>query len=109
MHVIGDVDGKNCIIIDDMVDTAGSISHAARALKESGARDIYCVATHPVLSADASSKLDKAGFKEIIFTNTIPVPEEKLLDNMSVRSIASLFGEAINRIHYGESISSLFM
>jgi ribose-phosphate pyrophosphokinase len=109
MNVIGEVKGKNCIIVDDMVDTAGSITQAAQALKESGARDIYCVSTHAVLSGIATERLQGAGFKEIIFTNTIRIPEEKKLKNMQVLSIAYLFGEAIRRIHEGESVSSLFL
>lgn len=109
MHVIGDVKGKNCILLDDMIDTGGSISGAARALREDGARDIYCVATHPVLSADAAEKLRSADFKEIVVTNTIPMSLEKKLPNMTVLSIAPLFGEAIRRIHNGESVSSLFV
>ncbi len=109
MHVIGDVKGKDCIIVDDMVDTAGSISHAAKALKSSGARDVYCVATHAVLSDNATERLKDAGFKEIIFTNTINISPEKMLDNMTILSVASLFGEAIKRIHVGESVSSLFV
>lgn len=109
MNVIGDVKGKNCILVDDMIDTAGSISSAAMALKESGAKDVYCVSTHAVLSEDAAEKLMKAGFKEIVVTNTIPIPEGKHLPNMTVLSIAPLLGEAIQRIHYGESVSSLFI
>lgn len=109
MHVIGDVKGKNCILLDDMIDTGGSISGAARALREDGARDIYCVATHPVLSADAAEKLRGADFKEIVVTNTIPMSPAKKLPNMTVLSIAPLFGEAIRRIHNGESVSSLFV
>ncbi|HSV97952.1 MAG TPA: ribose-phosphate pyrophosphokinase [Spirochaetota bacterium] len=109
MHVIGDVKGKNCILLDDMIDTGGSISGAARALREEGARDIFCVATHPVLSADAAEKLRSADFKEIVVTNTIPISPEKKLPNMTVLSIAPLFGEAIRRIHNGESVSSLFI
>ena len=109
MNVVGDVRGRNCIIIDDMVDTAGSIGQAAKALRESGANDIYCVSTHAVLSDTAPKKLEDAGFKEIIFTNTIRIPEEKKLPNMKILSVASLFGEAIRRIHEGESVSSLFV
>ncbi|MBN1495888.1 MAG: ribose-phosphate pyrophosphokinase [Spirochaetes bacterium] len=109
MNVIGDVAGKNCILIDDMIDTAGSITQAAKALKEAGALNIDCISTHPVLSSNASERLDKAGFKEIILTNTILMPEEKKLRNMKVLSIAPLFGEAIKRIHRGESVSSLFV
>ncbi len=109
MNVIGRVEGKNCILVDDMVDTAGSITEAARALRDTGANDVYCVATHPVLSADATMKLLNADFKEIVFTNTIPIPPDKMLDNIKVLSIAPLFGEAVRRIHYGESVSSLFV
>ncbi len=109
MHVIGDVKDKNCIILDDMVDTGGSISKAAIALKEHGAGEVYCLFSHAVLSADATTKMKDAGFKEIICTNTIPVPEYKMIDNLRILSIAPLFGEAIRRIHNGESVSSLFV
>ncbi len=109
MHVIGEVENKNCIIIDDMVDTGGSISKAALALKENGAKDVLCLFSHGVLSDNAVDNLKKAEFREIIFTNSIPLPENKRLDNMKVLSIAPLFGEAIRRIHNGESVSSLFI
>ena len=109
MNVIGDVKGKNCILIDDMVDTAGSISKAAAALKEYGAEDVYCIFTHPVLSGEARIKLESAGFREIICTNTIPVNGNKRMENLTVLSVGSLFGEAIRRIHNGESVSSLFV
>jgi ribose-phosphate pyrophosphokinase len=108
-YVIGDVKGKNCILVDDMVDTGGSISKAASALREYGAKDVYCLFTHPVLSADAIDKLESAGFKEIIFTNTIPYRAKREMKGMKVLSIAPLFGEAIRRIHNGESVSSLFI
>jgi ribose-phosphate pyrophosphokinase len=109
MNVIGDVKGKNCILIDDMVDTGGSISKACQALKEYGANDVYCLFTHAVLSGDATAKLHEAGFKELITTNSIPLREDKMVDNISCLSIAPLFGEAIRRIHNGESVSSLFV
>lgn len=109
MNVIGEVKGKNCILIDDIVDTAGSITKAAFALKERGANDVYCLFSHAVLSENAVSNLETAGFREIIFTNSIPLPESKRLENMKVLSIAPLFGEAIRRIHNGESVSSLFI
>ncbi|MCL2154657.1 MAG: ribose-phosphate pyrophosphokinase [Leptospirales bacterium] len=109
MNVIGEVAGKNCILVDDIADTAGSISKAAIALKERGAKDIYCFFSHPVLSDNAVENLRMAEFKQIIFTNSIPLPEEKKLKNMQVLSIAPLFGEAIRRIHNGESVSSLFL
>jgi len=111
MNVIGEVNvkGHDCILIDDMIDTAGSITGAARALRELNAKDIYCVSTHAVLSDTASERLKKADFKEIIVTNTIAIPEEKVLPNMTILSMAPLFGEAIRRIHNGESVSSLFI
>lgn len=108
-YVIGDVNGKNCILVDDMVDTGGSISKAAAALRDQGAKDVYCLFTHPVLSDDAIDKLESAGFKEIIFTNTIPYRGRRKMKGMRVLSIAPLFGEAIRRIHNGESVSSLFV
>ena len=79
------------------------------ALKERGAKDVYCIFSHPVLSDNAFDNLKGAAFKEIIFTNSIPLDEGKKLDNMKVLSIAPLFGEAIRRIHNGESVSSLFI
>ncbi len=109
MHVIGDVKGKNCIILDDMVDTGGSISKAAVALKEHGANDVYCLFTHAILSGDAVKKLTAAPFKEIICTNTINIGKEKKRDNIKVLSIAPLLGETMRRIHNGESVSSLFV
>lgn len=111
MNVIGEVNvkGHDCILIDDMIDTAGSITQAANALREREARDIYCVSTHAVLSDSASERLKGAGFKEIIITNTINITDDKVLPNMKILSMAPLFGEAIRRIHNGESVSSLFI
>ena len=109
MNIIGDVKDKNCILIDDMVDTGGSISKACIALKEGGALDVYSLFTHAVLTGDALAKMDAAGFKEIITTNTIPIKEEVRVPNLTVLSIAPLLGEAIRRIHNGESVSSLFV
>lgn len=109
MNVIGEVSGRNCIMIDDIVDTGGSISGGAKALKEFGAKDVYCIATHPVLSGNAFDNLSKAGFREIIFSDTIPVDESKRLDNMTILPTAPLFAEAIKRIFNGESVSSLFI
>lgn len=109
MNVIGNVHGKNCILIDDMIDTGGSISGAAKALKENGALKVFCYAAHGIFSGKAYEKLKDAPFEEIIFTDTIPVNEEKRLPNMRILSVADLFGEAVKRIHYGESVSSLFI
>jgi ribose-phosphate pyrophosphokinase len=110
MNVIGEVEGKNCILYDDIIDTAGSISGAAKALKEKGALDVYCVATHAVFSGNAMDNLESAGFKEIIITNSIPTKKDtRCLENIKVLSVATLFGEAIRRIHEGESVSCLFV
>ncbi|MDY6968974.1 MAG: ribose-phosphate pyrophosphokinase [Spirochaetota bacterium] len=109
MNVIGDVNGKNCILIDDMIDTGGSISGAARALKEQGAEHVYCYATHGILSGNAYEKLQNAPFEEILLTDTIPIDKTKQLPNINILSVAKLFGEAIRRIHNGESVSSLFI
>ncbi len=108
-YVIGDVKDRNCILVDDMCDTGGSISKAVGALRERGAKDVYCLFTHPVLSDNAIERLESAGFKEIIFTNTIPYRGTRQMKGMKVLSTAPLFGEAIRRIHNGESVSSLFV
>jgi ribose-phosphate pyrophosphokinase len=109
MNVIGEVKDKNCILVDDIIDTAGSISGAAEALKNEGAKDVYCMATHPVLSGSAVEKLKKANFKEIIFSDTIPIEKEKMLENMTILPTSPLFSEAIKRIYLGESVSNLFV
>ena len=107
MNVIGEVENKNCILLDDMVDTGGSISKSAQALKKKGARDVYCLFTHAVLSDNAPERMSEAGFKEIIFTDTVPFKGK--MEKTKILSIAPLFGEAIRRIHNGESVSSLFI
>lgn len=108
MNVIGDVEGKHVIIVDDIIDTAGTICEAAKAMMEKGAREVYCCCTHPVFSGPAVERLAAAPFKEIVVTNTIPLPDGKLLPNMTVLSIAPLVGEAILRIHEDLSVSKLF-
>ena len=108
MNIIGDVDGKNCLILDDMVDTAGTISKAGQAILDKGAKSVICCATHPVLSGDAVGKLNGVDFREVVFSDTIYIPETKTVNNLKVLSIASLFAEAIERIHKELSISSLF-
>lgn len=108
MNVIGDVEGKSVIIVDDIIDTAGTICSAAQVMKEKGARDVYACCTHPVFSGPAIERLSKAPIKEIVITNTIPVEGERKLPNMTVLSIAPLLGEAILRIHEDLSVSKLF-
>jgi ribose-phosphate pyrophosphokinase len=110
MHVIGEVKGKRAIIIDDMIDTAGTIVQAAQAIKDSGAQEVYACCTHPVLSGNALEKLNNSVIKEIIVTNTIPLREEKKKNNkITVLSVAGLLSEAIRRIHFNESVSALFI
>jgi len=107
-HVIGDVKGKTCVIFDDEIDTGGSIIEAVRVLEENGAKDIYACCTHGVLSADAVEKVKKSSIKELVITNTVPLPKEKQIDKIKVLDIAPLFGKAILKIHNGEAISDLF-
>ena len=109
MNIIGEIKEKDCLIIDDMIDTAGTICKAAVALKEKGARKIYAAATHGVLSGPALGRLKNSPFEEIILTNTISIPENNKLSNMKILSVASIIGEAIKRIHKKESVSSLFI
>ncbi|SJT67717.1 Ribose-phosphate pyrophosphokinase [Clostridioides difficile] len=108
MNIIGEVEGKRCILIDDMIDTAGTISNAANALKELGAKNVYACCTHGVLSGPACERLDKSAIEELVLLNTIPVDVE--MENMKITalSVAPLFAEAIKRIYDDEPISKLF-
>jgi ribose-phosphate pyrophosphokinase len=108
--IIGDVAGKNILIFDDMVATAGTVLEAATLLRRHGAADVYVGATHPVLAGPAYERLAEAGLKQLCVTDTIPIAEEdcKRLDNLVVLSVADLMGEAILRIHEHHSISALF-
>lgn len=108
MHIIGDIEGKNCILVDDMIDTAGTIVNAANAIKKLGAKNVYACATHGVLSGPAIERLRGSVIKEIVVLNTMPVPPEKRLPNMTVLSVAPLLAEAITRVHGNGSISELF-
>lgn len=108
MNIIGEIKGKKVIMIDDIIDTAGTINHGSRALKEWGAEDIYVCCTHPVLSGPAIERLEQAPIKEVLVTNTIALPEEKMMDKIKVLSVAPLLGEAIIRIHEDLSVSKLF-
>ncbi|BCU80284.1 ribose-phosphate pyrophosphokinase [Polycladomyces abyssicola] len=108
MNIVGDVRGKKAIIIDDIIDTAGTITLAANALLEQGAKEVYACCTHPVFSGPAIERIQQANIKEMVVTNTIPLPEEKQLDKIKVLSVASLIGEAIIRVHEELSVSKLF-
>ncbi len=108
MHIIGEVKDRNILIIDDIVDTAGTLCSAAVALKKEAARDIFVACTHPVLSGPAIECLTEAPIAKINVTDTVNLAPEKRIDKLEVLSAAHLFGEAIKRIHGNESISSLF-
>lgn len=110
MRIIGEVEGKIAIIVDDMVDTAGTLTTAAAAISEAGAQTVLACCTHPVLSGPAIERLHASVLEELVVTNSIPLrPEAQALDKIQVLSLAPLMGEAIRRIHNEESISSLFV
>ena len=106
MNIIGDINGKNVIMIDDIIDTAGTITNGAAALIERGAKSVYVSCTHPILSGPAYERLQNAPIKEIVTTNTIPTT--KPMDKLTVLSVAPLMGEAILRIHNDASVSEMF-
>ncbi|HET6381335.1 MAG TPA: ribose-phosphate pyrophosphokinase [candidate division Zixibacteria bacterium] len=108
MNVIGEVRGKTAVVIDDEIDTAGSLMEAVHALEGEGAREIYACATHGVFSGHACERIAASAVKEIIVTDTIPLPDSAPTDRITVLSVAPLFGEAIKRIHRGESVGALF-
>ncbi len=108
MNVIGDVSGKNCIILDDLIDTAGTICNAADALIGLGAKDVYACATHAVLSGPALERIEKSPIKEMVLLNTIPIPPEKKLNKFTVLSVGHIFAETIERIYHHKSISAMF-
>jgi len=109
MHIIGEVEDKTVIIIDDMIDTAGTMVEIVNAIQMRGARRILAGSTHAVLSGPAVSRLRGSALEEVIVTNTIALPEEKQFETLRVLSVAALFGEAIRSIHYETSISNLFV
>ncbi len=108
LDIMGEVKGKNVLIVDDLVSTAGSLVQAVQALKEAGARDVYAAVPHPVLSGPARERLAASPLKELVVTDSIPIPRDRRLPKVKVISAAPLFAEAIRRIHQEESISGLF-
>lgn len=108
LTLIGSVEGKDVIIVDDLIDTAGSIEQAVNLVKQKGAKDIYISATHPVLSDPAIERLRSLPVKEIVVTDTLPIPEHKMLPNMTILTVAKLLGEVILRSHEGRSVGELF-
>jgi ribose-phosphate pyrophosphokinase len=108
LNVVGEVDGRTCLLIDDMVDTAGTLSNAVFALRERGARAVYAAASHALLSGEAVERLKAAPIEEMVVTNTIHIPEEKRFANLKVLSVADLLAKAIDHVHSNESVSQLF-
>ena len=108
MNIIGDVKGKKCIMIDDMIDTAGTISKGAQALMDAGAEEVYASATHAVLSGPAIERLDKSPLKQVVVTDSIQLPDEKQIDKIVQVSVAPLIGAAIKRINENRPVSPLF-
>ncbi|MEQ8329046.1 MAG: ribose-phosphate pyrophosphokinase [Longimicrobiales bacterium] len=108
LNVVGDVEGRTCLLADDMVDTAGTLSNAVVALKERGAAKVYACATHALFSGEAVERLSEAPLEEMVVTNTIHVPEERRFENLRILSVADLLAKAIDHIHSNESVSQLF-
>lgn len=108
MNVIGDIEGKNVVIVDDIIDTAGTITKAAQVLKNFGAKTVYACATHPVLSGPAVERIEESVIEKFVITDTIPLEKDKKIDKIEIVSVAPIFAEAIRRIHENESVSILF-
>ncbi|MBD1832064.1 ribose-phosphate pyrophosphokinase [Cyanobacteria bacterium FACHB-472] len=108
MNLIGDVEGKTAVLVDDMIDTGGTIAEGARLLRQEGARQVYACATHAVFSPPAIDRLSSGVFEEVIVTNTIPVPERDRFQQLTVLSVANVIGETIWRVHEDSSVSSMF-
>lgn len=108
MNIIGDVRDKRVVLVDDLIDTGGTIVNAVKALVEIGAKEVYACCTHGVLSGPAIERIDKSQMKELVTLNTVPLPKDKQLDKIKVLSVASIFAEAIERIYGDISISTLF-
>ncbi|MEE9191609.1 MAG: ribose-phosphate pyrophosphokinase [Candidatus Aerophobetes bacterium] len=109
LHIVGEVKGKHVLIVDDMIDTGGTMIAAMEVLKEKGAREIYASCTHPVLSGGTRDRIGRSSLKELVVTDTIPLVDNQKVSKIRVLSVASLLGEAIRRIHENRSVSSLFI
>jgi len=108
VNVVGEVKGRTCLLVDDMVDTGGTLVNAVRALLDRGARAVYAAASHALLSGPAVERLSQAPLEELVVTNTIDVPEERRFDKLRILSVAGLLADAIRYIHSNESVSALF-
>ena len=107
-HLIGELNNRDVLIIDDMIDTAGTLVNAAKAAFEKGARSVTAIATHGVLSGAAIERLEKSQINKIIVTDTIEISKEKIIDKVKIVSVSKVFSEAVSRVHKGESVSALF-
>ncbi len=108
LHVIGEVKGKTAVLVDDMIDTAGTMVASSQALLEAGANEVYACATHGIFSGPAKERLDGSSLKKVVVTNTLPIPEERLSDKIEVLTIASIFANTIASVFKDESVSELF-
>ncbi|MFQ5879493.1 MAG: ribose-phosphate diphosphokinase, partial [Dehalococcoidia bacterium] len=108
LHIIGEVAGRRAVVIDDEVDTASTLTETVDALLQQGVKEVYACCTHPVLSGSAVERIAASPLKELVVTDTIPLPEHKRPDSITVLSLAPLLGEAIARIHSGQSVGELF-
>jgi ribose-phosphate pyrophosphokinase len=107
-EVVGEVKGRVCVLIDDMIDTAGTVCAAAELLKERGASTVYSMATHAILSDPAVERLQKSAIDKVVVSDTLPIPKEKLIDKIEVVSVAPIIADAVAAIFYGQSVSKLF-
>jgi ribose-phosphate pyrophosphokinase len=107
-RVVGDVEGRSCVLVDDLIDTAGTIAEAVRVLREAGAKDVIVAATHGILSAPAVDRLQSCGAREVVITDTLPIEDEKRFDTLKVLSIAPLIARAIREVFDDGSVTSLF-
>jgi len=108
MNIIGDVKDKSCILVDDIIDTSGTIANAANKLADLGAKEVYACATHGVLSGEAIKRIDESAIKEMVLLNTIPICKEKQIDKITILSVAPIFAEAMSNIHNNDSVSKMF-
>jgi ribose-phosphate pyrophosphokinase len=108
LNVIGEVEGKPAILIDDMIDTGGSISEGVKFLINQGAKEVYVTATHPIFSGNVVEKLMKVPIKEIVVTDTLPIPQAKRMNNLTVLSISKILKETIYNVYMDESVSEIF-
>ena len=108
LNIIGDIKGKTAIIVDDMIDTAGTLTNGASALIELGAKEVYACCTHAVLSGEAIKRIQNSPIKEVLTLDTIAIPEEKMIDKIKIESVAPIFAQAINRIFTNKPISAIF-